>query len=97
VHDAIARRASLTAVVWLLDIRHTPSEEDRTMQELLFGSGKPALVVLTKGDKFSRAERLRAVRARAEELGVPADQVLATSSSSGEGITELSASIEALL
>jgi GTP-binding protein EngB required for normal cell division len=63
------------------------------MQQLLFGSGKPTLVVLTKGDKLSRAERLRAVRSRAEELGVPEDQVLATSSSSGEGVAELAESI----
>ena len=97
VHDAVARRASLTAVVWLLDIRHPPSDDDRAMQELLFGSGKPALVVLTKSDKFSRAERLRAVRARAGELGVPADQVLATSSTTGEGVAELAESIQAVL
>jgi GTP-binding protein len=97
VHDAIARRTTLTAVVWLLDIRHAPSEEDRAMQELLFGSGKPTLVVLTKGDKLSRTERLRALRSRAEELGVPVDQVLATSSSSGEGIVELAESIQAVL
>ena len=97
VHDAIARRATLTAVVWLLDIRHTPSDEDRAMQELLFGSGKPTLVVLTKGDKLARAERLRAVRARAEELGIPVDQVLATSSSTGEGVGELAGSIQAVL
>ena len=97
VHDAIARRGSLSAVVWLLDIRHAPSADDRTMQELLSASGKPALVVLTKGDKLTRSELPRAVRSRAEELGIPPDQVLATSSTTGAGVAELSASIEALL
>ncbi len=97
VHDAVARRRALTAVVWLLDIRHTPSADDLTMQELLAGSGAPTLVVLTKGDKFSRAERQRAAASRARELGLPDDQLLATSCRTGEGIPALADSIATVL
>lgn len=97
VRDVIARRPALSAVVWLLDIRHPPSDADHEMQDLLRTTERPTLVVLTKGDKFSRAARAKAVAARAHELGVPIDQLIATSSRSGEGIAELAESIQAVL
>ncbi|MGH7560448.1 MAG: ribosome biogenesis GTP-binding protein YihA/YsxC, partial [Gemmatimonadales bacterium] len=53
VRDVVTRRPGVSAVVWLLDIRHPPSADDRDMQELLVESGRPALVALTKGDKLA--------------------------------------------
>ena len=97
VHAVIAQRPGLAAVVWLLDIRHPPSEDDRAMHELLEESGRPTLVVLTKGDKLTRTERNQAERARAEELGLPREQVLVTSSRTGDGIAELAESIRSVL
>ena len=93
VDGVIRDRPGLTGVVWLLDIRHPPSRDDLAMQDLLEASGRAALVVLTKADKLSRAERARAVRERARELGLTDDDLLPTSITTRLGIEELRDSI----
>jgi GTP-binding protein len=93
LEGVIARRASLTGVVWLLDVRHPPSREDQTIRELLSETGRPVLAVLTKADKLSRAGLAAARRERAAELGMAADELLATSGRTGLGIEELGESI----
>jgi GTP-binding protein len=86
-------RAHLVGVVWLLDVRHPPSAEDRVVQDLLVRTGRPCLVVLTKTDKFARSRRLEAVRARAADLGLEPADLLVTSARTGEGIRDLGDSI----
>jgi len=80
-------------VVWLLDIRHSPSDDDFTVQDLLIKTGRPALTVLTKADKLPRGQRLSAVKLRAKELGLDPSDLLVTSASSGDGIGDLRRSI----
>ncbi|HWA16281.1 MAG TPA: ribosome biogenesis GTP-binding protein YihA/YsxC [Gemmatimonadales bacterium] len=82
-------RATLTGVVWLLDIRHLPSKEDLAYAELLGERGLPVLAVLTKGDKLPQARRQRQARAITEALALEPEQVQLTSSSTGLGITDL--------
>ena len=90
----LRKRDAMVGVVWLLDIRHPPSEDDYAVQALLVETGRPALTVLTKADKFARGKRLAAARARASELGLAMDEVLITSSRTGEGIGDLRESIQ---
>ena len=80
-------------MVWLLDIRHPPSAEDRVVQEVLIGSGRPVLAVLTKGDKLTRIQRLKAAAERAVELGLTRDDLLITSAETGEGMADLADSV----
>ena len=89
----LRKRNDMVGVVWLLDIRHPPSEDDYAVQALLVETERPALTVLTKADKLPRAQRLAAARARVEELGLGMDEVLITSSRTGEGISDLRESI----
>jgi GTP-binding protein len=92
----LGERSTLAGVVWLLDIRHPPSRDDFEIQELLIASGRPVLAVLTKADKLTRSAREVRTRELAADLGLHADQVQLTSSSSGEGIAELGQSILAI-
>ena len=89
----LKKRDHLAGVVWLLDIRHSPSDDDHLVQDLLISTGRPALTVLTKGDKLPRGQRITAVKMRAKELGLNVGDVLVTSSQSGEGIGDLRRSI----
>jgi GTP-binding protein len=89
----LRQRPTLNGVVWLLDIRHPPSADDREFQELLADSERPVLAVLTKADKLSRGQRAERVRTLARELELPDDQIQSTSSESGEGIAELAAAL----
>jgi len=93
VDQVVGQRPSVRGVVWLLDIRHPPSEDDLAMQATLAERERPTLVVLTKADKLRRAERGAAVVQRAGELGMPADDLLVTSSTTGLGIADLRESI----
>ena len=91
----LLERPTLAGVVWLLDVRHEPSKDDRDIQELLAQSGRPVLVALTKGDKLTRSAQATRARAFAEALGLDEDQIQLTSSTSQLGIPELAASIVA--
>ena len=95
VSGYVRTRGSLAGIVWLLDIRHAPSREDRDMQELLTTSGRPVLAVFTKADKLTRSATEARVRELAGTLGLRPDQVELTSSRSGLGIAELATSITA--
>jgi GTP-binding protein len=86
-------RATLTGVVWLLDVRHPPSREDADFQAMLGDTEVPVLAVLTKADKLTRSGLVQAVRDRASELGLAPDQVQPVSSERGDGIADLAAAI----
>ena len=89
----LIRRTSLSGVVWLLDVRHAPSEDDVVIRNLLAQGERPVLAVLTKADKLTQAQRTHALRDRARELGMAEDELLLTSSQSGLGIAVLRDSV----
>lgn len=91
------RRERLIGVVWLLDVRHPPSVDDRAMQDVLIAGETHVLAALTKGDKLSTSERGARERELQAELALPEDQVVVTSAKTGEGIVELREAIGALI
>jgi GTP-binding protein len=93
----LRQRPTLAGVVWLLDIRHEPSRDDREFQQLLVGSERPVLAVLTKADKLPRGQRAAKVRALARDLELPDDQVQPTSTRTGEGMDDLAAAVLAIV
>jgi GTP-binding protein len=90
-------RDHLAGVVWLLDVRRDPSEEDRAMQDRFAARGTRVLAAVTKSDKLPRAERLRREQAIRTALGLDDDQIVLTSARSREGIAELRATIDGLV
>ena len=93
ITDYIRCRRGLAGIVWLLDVRHDPSKEDREIHELLVQSNRPVLAVLTKADKLTRSGQHDRERALADTLGLARDQIQLTSSRSGLGLAELATSI----
>jgi GTP-binding protein len=86
-------RATLAGIVWLLDVRHDPSKEDREMQDLLIESGRPVLATFTKTDKLTRSALPVRVRELARTLDLEPEQIQLTSSRSGLGMADLAGSI----
>jgi len=89
-----ARRPSLTGVVWLLDARHPPSEDDADIQALLAETGRPVLTVLTKADKLSRGAAMNTVQAVRKDLSATYGDSVSVQGFSGEtkqGVDELRA------
>jgi len=91
------RRQRLAGAVWLLDIRHPPSGDDRAMQSVLIEAEINVLAALTKSDKLSRSQRETRERELAEELELTREQMIVTSAKTGEGIAELREAIEGLV
>ena len=90
-------RPTITGLVWLLDIRHDPSAEDRAMAELLGERSLPVLAVLTKADKLGTEARRTRVQEIARALHLEPAQIEVTSSKSGDGIAALRDSIASAL
>jgi GTP-binding protein len=91
----VAERASLAAVVIVMDARHPLTPLDERLIDWLREARRPAHILLTKADKLSRQAAqatLRDVRARAARL-LPGMTVQLFSSLKGEGVHE---AIEAL-
>jgi GTP-binding protein len=91
------RRDWLKGVVWLLDIRHPPSSDDRAMQDVLVEGETHVLAALTKGDKLSTEQRRTRARELRGELELPEDQIVVTSAKTGEGIADLKEAIAGLI
>ncbi len=54
VETYLYSRMQLKLIIMLVDIRHSPSEDDRVMYEWLKGNSISSIVVASKADKISR-------------------------------------------
>lgn len=87
----------VVGVVQLVDARHGPTPEDAAMLEYLGTRELPTLVALTKVDKLKGNARRKALAERSQELGLPEEQVLAVSATTGAGCEALLDSMESLI
>ena len=90
-------RPALAGVVWLLDIRRDPSEEDQAMQDLFAERGTRVLAAVTKSDTLGRAEKPPRERELRHALALDDDQLIVTSARKNEGIEELREAIRGLV
>jgi GTP-binding protein len=88
---------ALAGVVQLLDIRRDPSDDDMAMLDFLSELQLPAIVVLTKTDKISRASVAERCENIMQSLGLDSDQTIPFSSATGEGRDELALALVALI
>jgi len=95
--EGTLNRATLSGVVWLLDIRHDLSTDDREIRDLLSGIGVRTLAALTKGDKLQRGAARKREAELAAELELDDDQVLLTSAKTGTGIADLREALAMLI
>ncbi len=63
VEGYLRHRVELAVLVLLLDIRRTPSPEDRMLAQWLAQRQLPVVLVLTKADKVARGQRMKRMKA----------------------------------
>jgi GTP-binding protein len=99
VESYLADNGALRGVVCLLDIRRDLAETDRTMLLSLAGKGLPLMIALTKADKLTRNKQNQAVDKLLKSFkgAIAKEQILPTSSQSGQGVNELLDNILALV
>jgi len=96
----LRERATLRAVVHLIDGRHLPMAIDAEAARLVASTGLPTVVALTKVDKAKQAElaaNVRATRTLLGAVGNAAATLVPTSAAKGLGRPELWQAIEAAM
>jgi GTP-binding protein len=84
-------------VVWLLDVRRDPSDEDLRFLDWLEETERPTIPVVTKVDKLSRNELSRRLVAIARATGLERELFTTFSAVTREGVAEVWARIEAAI
>ena len=87
----------LAGILVLIDARRGLLDQDEQLLGWLAEMQIPTLFALTKIDKLNRSGRKRAEADLRRALDLPADQIVATSAHSGEGVDTLRESLFALV
>lgn len=82
-------------VVQIVDMRHSPTQDDMNMIEYLYANGFPFMIVLTKKDKLKKTQQEKRLEELKEELADYSDvPVITFSAVTGEGTEEIRGKIE---
>jgi GTP-binding protein len=93
IRGYLAGRTNLRAVIWLLDVRREPSDEDLRFLDWLEEAERPTIPVVTKVDKLSRNELVRRIDAIARATGLEREHLTAFSAVTRQGVAEVWARI----
>lgn len=97
VHEYLQGRSSLKALVWLLDVRRDPGQDDLQFLDWLEQNDIPTIPVVTKVDKVSRSQRRQRMAKISDLTGLSAELLNPFSILSGEGFEPLWDMIEDVL
>lgn len=97
IRTYLASRDSLKAVIFILDIRRIPREEDIQMLDWLEEFGVPTIPVITKIDKINRSQREKHIKQIVAETGLPRDAFSLFSAQTRDGKDDIWERIEEAL
>ena len=76
----LKNRQNINLIILLVDIRHKPTENDRTMMNYIKETGRRYIVIASKADKIAKTKVQSYVDDIAKELDVPEDLIFGISS-----------------
>lgn len=76
----LRNRQNINLIILLVDIRHKPTADDRTMINYIRDSGKRYIIIASKSDKIAKTKVQAYVDDIASELDVPDDLIFPFSS-----------------
>lgn len=97
MQDYFNQSEELKHVFCLVDIRHEPTEDDKTMNSFLRQMNIPFTVIATKADKISRGARSKNLAPICRALLVQPWEIICFSGENGTGRPELLERIEKVL
>lgn len=97
IDDYLANETNICLVIFLVDVRHDPTQDDIIMYNFLFKTGLPFIVVATKSDKLSKAQIKPQLARIANIFKLGVDNVFAISNETKTGMDAVYAKIEQAL
>lgn len=97
IGEYLVKSQALQTVFVLLDIRHTPSEQDRQMIEFLIYNNIPFMIIATKADKVAKSKQQNQLKMIAKELKLRVEMIIASSSEQSLGKNRILDYIESRL
>lgn len=95
INQYLETRRQIAGLIQLVDLRHPPTEDDRSMAQWSLHRGFPILVAATKADKISRAQWPKHKAAVMQGLGIgPEIPLVLFSAETGLGVPEVGAWLE---
>jgi GTP-binding protein len=86
IETYITTREQLRAVVLLVDLRHSPTEDDVMMYDFLKHYGIPVIIVATKADKIPKGKWEKHAKVVSDKLQIEeGDELILFSSETGMG------------
>ncbi len=92
--EAFFDETDICHVIALVDIRHDPTEDDKTMVRYLYAKRIPFTLVATKADKLAKTKVRPQAAAVAAKLGLSVGDIIAVSSETGYGKDDVINAIE---
>lgn len=89
INSYLATRKNINLIILLVDIRHSPGANDKTMLEYIKSTGRRYIVVTSKSDKIAKTKVPAYVENIAKELDVPDDLIFPFSSETKNMVEEL--------
>ena len=89
IEEYLKSRKEIALIVFLLDIRHKPTENDRLMYKYIIDSGFPCLIIANKADKIAPSKVDGATKELQESLNPLKDLVFLPFSSEKKMYTKL--------
>lgn len=97
IDDYLALEKNIRLVIFLVDIRHDPTQDDMVMYNYLFKMGLPFCVVATKSDKLSKSQIRVQLRRIANIFKLGEDNILPVSNEKKTGMEEVKQKIQQAL
>ena len=95
--DFFSDKDRVSRVFALCDIRHNPTADDMQMIEFLYYHAIPFTVIATKADKLSKAQQKKSLINIASVYKCGADDIIATSAETRQGLDKVLEEIEKVL
>ena len=68
IEEYLFNRHEIALIIFLIDIRHSPTENDRLMYNYVINANKPCIIIANKADKIAVTKVDAQVKALQEEL-----------------------------
>lgn len=97
MEDYLAKEKQIKQVLFLVDIRHEPTADDKLMYNYLFHNNLPFTIIATKADKISRSQINVRKSAIASTFKLGANNIIAVSAEKKQGKEQVLEKLEQVL